>query len=185
MNFTPIQQQVLHWGNGQAITSGDTAPDGADDIEFGVALSNTGMATHIFTITNSGNLPLSLTGNPLVAPTGSGTFTVSQQPDSSVAAGSITTFDIAYNPTAAGTHTATVSIANNDNDETPYTFVLRGEGSTIAVATTVGIARLGAADVRLTWLGNVNNCSYDLLRSTEPYNGFSFYAGMFSVFTMI
>jgi alpha-tubulin suppressor-like RCC1 family protein len=39
-------------------------------------------------------------------------------------------FQVAFAPSAGGTRTATLSIANNDNDETPYNITLTGTGIT-------------------------------------------------------
>src|SRR5581483_292094 len=57
-------------------------------------------------------------------------FTVTTQPASPVAAlNGTTTFVITFVPGAAGLRTATVSIANDDADENPYTFAIQGTGT--------------------------------------------------------
>ena len=57
-------------------------------------------------------------------------FSVKTQPTSPVAASAQTTFVITFDPSAAGTRTATVTIANNDADEGTYTFTIQGTGVT-------------------------------------------------------
>ena len=42
-----------------------------------------------------------------------------------------TTFQITFAPTANGAKTATVNIANNDSNENPYTFAIRGEAGPV------------------------------------------------------
>jgi len=44
-----------------------------------------------------------------------------------IVGGSSTAFNITFSPLYAGTRTAMVSIANNDNDENPYTFLVQGQ----------------------------------------------------------
>ena len=88
--------------------------------------------SHTFTILNSGSAELNLTGSPIVSISGShaSDFSVTTQPTSPVAAsGGSTTFTIEFAPSAIGLRAATVSIANDDADENPYTFAIQGTGS--------------------------------------------------------
>ena len=55
-------------------------------------------------------------------------FTVTVQPASSVAAAGSTTFTVSFDPSAAGTRVATLSIANDDANENPYDFAIQGRG---------------------------------------------------------
>jgi hypothetical protein len=73
-------------------------------------------------------------------------FSVIVQPASSVAAGGNTTFQVRFDPSAAGTRTATVSFGNNDTtgNENPYTFALQGTG-----VTTTGTGSIS----REVWTG--------------------------------
>lgn len=114
-------------GNGQPIASGDDSPSATDHTDFGSALVDGGTVARTFTIANTGAAPLtvdtvSLSGaNP-------GDFSVTSSPASPVSAGDSTTFQITFDPSAAGVRTATVSIVNNDADENPYTFAIGGTG---------------------------------------------------------
>jgi hypothetical protein len=58
-----------------------------------------------------------------------GDFTVTVLPTPSVNAGGTTTFQVTFDPSASGTRTATISIANTDADENPYNFSIQGSGS--------------------------------------------------------
>ncbi|MBK1814274.1 choice-of-anchor D domain-containing protein [Luteolibacter yonseiensis] len=81
-----------------------------------------------FTIQNSGNLDLTgLTvtkdgANP-------GDFVIASNPTAPVAASAVTTFDVLFQPTAAGARTATLHIASNDPDENPFDITLTGTGA--------------------------------------------------------
>ncbi|MBN1781025.1 choice-of-anchor D domain-containing protein [bacterium] len=120
-------------GNGQSIISGDDTPSSADHTDFGEAAVSGGTVVRTFTILNTGAGALSLSGSPRVSVSPSTDFTVTSQPAvSSVSAGSSTTFQITFDPASEGAKTATVSIANNDTDENPYTFDITGTGANIA-----------------------------------------------------
>jgi uncharacterized delta-60 repeat protein len=119
-------------GNGVEIVNGDATPDPADHTDFGQVRPSGGSLARVFTITNSGSGELNLSGTPRVSVTGSDAFSITLQPASAtVAAGGGTqTFEVTFTPTSAGTHNATISIANDDPDEHPFTFALTGTGNT-------------------------------------------------------
>jgi hypothetical protein len=48
-----------------------------------------------------------------------------------------TTFQVAFDPSVAGAVTANVTIASNDSDENPYTFVIGGSGETAQATITI------------------------------------------------
>jgi subtilisin-like proprotein convertase family protein len=125
----PAAGEIDVTGNGIPIVDGDTTPSAADNTDFGsVPVGNT--VVHTFTIINSGSGILRLTGSPTVEVVGGGgSFTVLQPVSVWIAAGTSTDFQIVYTPTAAGLHTATVRIANDDSNENPYEFVIQGTGT--------------------------------------------------------
>lgn len=90
--------------------------------------SSSGAVT--FTIENTGNATLNLTGSPIVAKSGTnnGDFTIVQPASSTVAAGSSTTFTVNFTPGATGSRTAVITITNNDSNESTYTINLSGTG---------------------------------------------------------
>jgi hypothetical protein len=124
-------------GNGVSIADGDTSPATGDDTDFGNVNIASGSSAHTFTVENTGGATLSLTGSsPYVTITGdTSDFTLTLTPSSSISAGSSTTFVVTFDPTAAGTRSASVSIANDDSDENPYNFDIQGTG-TYAAPTT-------------------------------------------------
>jgi hypothetical protein len=117
-------------GNANTINSGDTTPDLSDGTDFGDVNVALGTNPNTFTIENTGANALNLTGLPIINITGAhpGDFMVTANPSTPVAAGTSTTFTITFDPLAGGLRTATVSIANNDSNENPYTFDIQGTG---------------------------------------------------------
>lgn len=115
----------------------DIASGGSYDfgtIEFG----NSSPVTS-FTIENNGADDLSLSGVPKIEISGTNAadFAINQSSVSSpVSSGSTTSFTITYTPSSTGTHTAEISILNNDPDETPYTFTLNGTGGLLSQTIT-------------------------------------------------
>ncbi len=116
-------------GNGLSITNGEVAPRSSDNTDFGPIPTGGGAVEHTFTIANTGSAPLNFTGAPKVSVGGAQTndFTVTTQPNSPVAPGGSTTFNLRFAPTQTGTRAATVNIAN-DSDQSPYAFAVTGVG---------------------------------------------------------
>ncbi|MDA1017817.1 MAG: choice-of-anchor D domain-containing protein, partial [Planctomycetota bacterium] len=127
-------------GNGASIVDGDITPIAVDGTNFGQTVISGGNVIHTFTIANTGNANLTLSGVPLVDITGTGAaeFTVNVLPGTTIPGGGFTTFQITFAPTTAGIHTATVTIANNDVNEGIYNFNIQGQGTaTVNAAPTV------------------------------------------------
>jgi len=117
-------------GSSVSIASGDSTPSAGDHTDFGDVLVSGGTLTRTFTIQNTGTASLVLTGTPgvVVSGTNAADFSVNASPASPVAPAGSTTFSVVFNPGAAGTRTATLSIASSDSDENPYTFAIQGNG---------------------------------------------------------
>ncbi|MDY6950285.1 MAG: choice-of-anchor D domain-containing protein [Thermodesulfobacteriota bacterium] len=119
-------------GNGSDIANGDPSPSAVDGTDLGAADTAVGSVTNTFTITNNGPVSLNLSGtSPYVSLSGThaADFTVTAAPSSTVASGGgTTTFDITFDPSGPGAHTATVSVSSDDLDDTPYTFAIQGTG---------------------------------------------------------
>ena len=127
---SPTAPEISISGNDVDISYSDNTPDTADYTDFGTVVIGSGLVTRTYTINNSGDGDLSLTGSPMVELVGSRDFSVSVQPASSTIAsgGGMETFTIAFEPIGSGLQTATVSIANDDTDENPFTFVIQCRG---------------------------------------------------------
>jgi autotransporter-associated beta strand protein len=127
-----------------------------------------------FTISNSGDFPLSLSGTPRVAISGTNAadFTVTAQPDASVAAGGTTTFTVSFAPSALGERSADLTIANNDDDENPFVINLSGAAvlpPEIAVEQPVGtnIATSGTQAFGNVGLGLTNSLTFTIRNSGD------------------
>ncbi|MCD4656816.1 MAG: choice-of-anchor D domain-containing protein [Planctomycetes bacterium] len=94
---------------------------------FGKTDVNT-VVSGTFLVENVGYGLLELTGSPIIEISGWGAsaFTVTQQPQAFINHGTSTTFKIEFCPSEERNYSATVSIANNDDDEDPYTFEIHG-----------------------------------------------------------
>jgi hypothetical protein len=121
-------------GNAVTIADGDTTPITTDHTNFGSKAVAGGSVVRTFTIQNIGTAALTLSGIPkvMVGGTHAGDFTVSVLPSSPVVAAGSTTFDVTFDPSASGTRTATLSIANDDANENPYNFSIQGTGTVAA-----------------------------------------------------
>lgn len=85
----------------------------------------------VFTIRNKGPGTLTLPGAAPVTISGpdAALFSVHAQPASPVAASGPATFTVRFAPGSPGNHTATLAIANNDADKTPFLITLTGESA--------------------------------------------------------
>ena len=107
--------------------------------DFGTVDPESGDATKTFAIKNEGTKVLNLTNDPKVTISGTDAadFTVALQPASSIDAADYTYFDVTFDPSTEGNKSATVTIANNDLDENPFTFEITGSSVIPNVAPTV------------------------------------------------
>lgn len=114
-------------GNSNDIADGDVTAGTANNTDFGfVHVGST--KTKSFVIQNTGLLALSVSSvtfsgaNASEFTLSAGTFPVT------VAPGSNQPFSVNFQPTAAGTRNAKITIINTDNDESTYDFSLQGDG---------------------------------------------------------
>ena len=124
------QPEIDIWGNAVSIADGDATPSPADGTYFGITSVAGGILSRTFTIANPLGGDLNLTGTPRVAVNGlhASDFTVTVQPDSPVPGNSETAFTVVFDPSDFGNRSATISIANDDADESPYEFAIAGVG---------------------------------------------------------
>jgi hypothetical protein len=118
-------------GNGQSIVDGDTTPSTSDHTDFGSTTVSGGTVTRTFTIENTGETYLNLSGVPevLISGTHASDFTVIATPSTPVSyGGGTTTFQVQFDPSGTGQRDAFISIDNNDSNENPYNFDIQGTG---------------------------------------------------------
>lgn len=122
--INPVEINIT--GNSITITNGDITPDSLDNTYFGSA--NIGVPiTKTFKIINEGEYPLVFTNNPGVTVSGYSFELTSDVPEY-INIGDSAAFEITFIPDSCGTLYGSVSIANNDDDENPYYFVIAGTG---------------------------------------------------------
>ncbi len=127
-------------GNGQSIINGSSTPSANNATDVGsVAVGAVSVTT--YTIANNGNIPLTL--GTVTVPVG---FTLVSAPESSVPAGSISTFSVGMNTSSDADFSGNISIPTNDTINNPYTFAIYGAvgPSAISVTGTVGIIANGS-----------------------------------------
>ncbi|MCX5662620.1 MAG: choice-of-anchor D domain-containing protein, partial [Planctomycetota bacterium] len=136
---TPIAQIS---GLGQTIANGDLSPTTTDATDYGT-VATTSTSTHTFTVTNIGSTgTISLSGTPGWATITGGdaaSFTILNPETDRILnpSGGATTFDVRFNPTSAGTHTALITVTSNDAENGFYTFRVSGHGIDAASLSSV------------------------------------------------
>lgn len=120
-------QEINILGNNITITDGDITPSPTDWTDFGSMETSTGIITKKYTIQNTGNVALSI-GSITISGTNAANFTLTASPSASIAAGASSTFSVTFDPDTVGIKTASISIINNDSDENPYNFSIKGTG---------------------------------------------------------
>ena len=129
---------------------------------------------------NSGQGPLTINGASLSG-TNANQFRLDSQPASQVDPGRSTTFILVYDPSAVGTHNATVSLASNDPAHPTYTFSLRGVGTSAggggsdatAMLTLVNQARANAGLTALRLDDRLNQACLVHANDMQTNNFFS------------
>ncbi|TBN00379.1 choice-of-anchor D domain-containing protein [Hyunsoonleella flava] len=137
---TPPAPEIDITGNSISIADGDTTPDINDFTDFGSVSVTGDTRTYTFTIDNLGTGDLNLTGgSPYITISGThaADFSVTSIPSTPISVGSSTTFSITFDPSATGTRSATITIANDDSNENPYTFDIQGTGITSSPLHTI------------------------------------------------
>ncbi len=120
--------EIVITGNGFDLPNGNYHFRTEDFTDFGDVVATGGASVRSYTIANAGNALLSLAG---VSFTGlnSADFTMTQPPTTtSLAPGGSTTIQVTFDPGAIGSRFASLVIANDDGDESPYLFEIMGTG---------------------------------------------------------
>ncbi|WP_179345842.1 LamG-like jellyroll fold domain-containing protein [Winogradskyella ursingii] len=113
--------------SGISITDGDTTPSLTDNTNFGFAEVTAGTIAKTFTIENIGTSNLTI-GTISITGANAADFTVTTSPAATVAPANTTNLVVTFNPSATGVRNAVLNIANNDSNENPYNFNIRGNG---------------------------------------------------------
>lgn len=112
------------------ITNGEMNPLGLRNTLFAAQFIGASQ-TKSYRIWNLGNLDLTLS-NVAISGANPDDFTITVSPDTTIPSDQFTILEIQFSPLAAGVRNAIVSIENNDPNESPYTFAIRGTGLCVA-----------------------------------------------------
>jgi hypothetical protein len=115
-------------GNAISIVDGDTTPAIADATDFSATDITSGTITKTYTIQNLGGAPLTI-GGVTITGTGAADFSIVTPPAATVTGYDSTTLVVMFNPSSAGTKTATITVSNDDGDEAVYDFSVQGTGT--------------------------------------------------------
>ncbi len=119
--------------NNNPIADGSTTTSPANGTSFGSVPQGAAAVTQTYTITNSGNGTLNITGN-ITAPAG---FTVTQPLSTSLAPNASTTFTVSLPTSNLGTFAGNVvGVPRNDPNNNPYDFKITGS---VAVPAGEGV----------------------------------------------
>ena len=130
--FNTVQYSLIRDLAGATITNSVSNLTG-DNTNFGTADLASSIVVKTFTIENTGDLDLTLSG------THAADFRVTVVPISSIPSGNTTSFSITFNPSAVGLRTATLTITNDNGN--PYTFDIQGTGIDVTAPIFTSIVR--------------------------------------------
>jgi hypothetical protein len=117
-------------GAGTQIPQGESSPSPANGTDFGNVALDGSPQIETFTIQNSGQATLNLTGTPIVSSSNPADFSIVSQPAaSSLMPGASTTFKVQFAPAQSALRSATLTIASNDSHNDPFTFAVSGVGT--------------------------------------------------------
>ena len=140
-------------GNKTEIISGTTATSATDSTNLGSLCP--GMTSVVtYTIKNTGLADLDISNPINIFGANASDFSIITAPDTLLAAGDSTNFSIKFTSSTSGVKTANVSISNNDGDENPYTFAIKGT----ALQNTTGDTTANAC-FSFVWYNNTYTAS--------------------------
>ncbi len=170
---TPVPEIKIS-GNSNEITDGSTFTSFTTHTNFGSVNVSAGTMARTYTVANLGAGTLTISGVTITG-ANSADFTLTTAPASSVASSGSTTFVITFNPSAAGSRNATITVSNNDSDEGTYDFSINGYGYSPADIQVAGITNPSAANTTYIHQGVMNNFEY-----WKSANGYYVYSDGFN-----
>jgi hypothetical protein len=158
-------------GNGNCIVPGDMTPSVTDNTDFGGFAEPGNDRT--FIITNTGTANLVIDSIRITGPD-STWFTVISGPTNPVTPGDTTAITIRFfGYDALGVKNAVVHVYNNDEDETPYNFAVRGISTRLLPVTLISFTGSIVGNTsKLTWRTGteINNSGFEVWRSADGIN---------------
>lgn len=138
---TTASPEISVSGNGVGIVSLIGTASTANGTNFGTVPVGNGIVTQTYVVTNIGNAPLNLTGATRVTVTGTNAsdFSVISFPIGALAAGESSSFQVVFDPTATGARSAQINIANDDGNESSFSFAVAGTASGSTAAPEIAL----------------------------------------------
>lgn len=158
-----VPDMVISGANTSLILDNDVTPRIWDGTHFGAVSDASGNRSRTFTIQNVGGAALNITDFPervVIAGDAAADFTVTSQPLTTLDVNASTTFTLQFDPSIAGTRSATISIYSNDPNESPYNFSIVGEGVGTRSLYVSGISSPTQANGRYVHQGVTNEFQY-------------------------
>lgn len=116
-------------GSNPTISDGDTTPSGLDNTLYGTFVVGSPSPTKTFRIQNTGNANLTISNIAMVGGNSTDfTFPAVTFPFTIAASGSYDLV-VTFTPGGAGTRNTTLTITNNDSNESTYDFLIQGTGT--------------------------------------------------------
>ncbi|MCP4520202.1 MAG: choice-of-anchor D domain-containing protein, partial [Cytophagales bacterium] len=115
-------QEIIIKGNNNELTNNQINTSSFDNTDFGNVEVVNGLSSRVFWIVNNGSCQLSVgTIN-----SDNNDFEVTQVINSTLGSGDSTSFEITFNPNTLGIINSSISITNDDNNQSPFTFNVAG-----------------------------------------------------------
>jgi len=150
----PPSPEITVLGNGVSIVDGDATPSTADGTDFGSVAQRGGAISHTFTVRNDGTATLTL--GALTVPAG---FTVTETLSASLTPGASDTFTVRLDVATQGDKTGEISFSNNDNDENPFNFQIRGTVALQSVDDMESYTDEPGYRIYDTWIDGLTNAT--------------------------
>lgn len=114
-----------------SVANGTTEYSNGSTLDVGASDIGSALPPVTLTIANTGNADLNLTASPFIAISGDQAtdFSISQPVSGLITAGSSIDFSIVFTPSAAGSRTALLTIASDDNSNPSFQISLQGTGN--------------------------------------------------------
>ncbi len=115
-------------GDSNSIVDGDITPTTTDFTDFGNVTMGS-PSTKRYYIYNTGTATLNVS-TPTISGANASDYNITINPSATVLAGENTYFDVTFTPSVDGVRNAEVSFVNDDPNENPYDFTIKGAGAT-------------------------------------------------------
>lgn len=161
-SVTVLDREINLKGLGNSIADGSTTPSASNGTDFGVVAVTGGTVARTFTIESTGSSSLTISAITVTGANASDFALSGITLPATMSPGTSKTFTITFDPSATGTRAATVNIANDDCDESPYDFAIQGIGANADYSVTTSGGVLVVTD---------NSGNGDTLAISEPSAG--------------